>query len=200
MSITGPPDGAEGAGPQKVGVAVTDIMTGLYATVGILAALAKRDRSGQGQHVDLALLDVTLARLANQATNYLVGGLNPTRLGNAHPNILPYQSFAPAYLGINKNTFNRVLRPTLSEVSLGQQTILFDRLEIDAWAEDYIKRNGRRPLGSILEDDLCQSATKCRGSALKTGSGIYRKTLAVRPVAGSVRAQEYLAALRQSKN
>lgn len=93
MSVTGQPDGAEGAGPQKAGVALTDIMTGLYATIGILAALAERDRSGQGQHVDLALLDVTLATLANQGTNYLVGGLNPARLGNAHPNIVPYQSF-----------------------------------------------------------------------------------------------------------
>ena len=93
MSVTGQPDGADGAGPQKVGVALTDIMTGLYASIGILAALTERDRSGLGQHVDLALLDVTAATLANQATNYLVGGLNPTRLGNAHPNIVPYQSF-----------------------------------------------------------------------------------------------------------
>lgn len=93
MSVTGQADGAEGAGPQKVGVALTDIMTGLYATIGILAALAERDRSGLGQHVDMALFDVTVATLANQATNYLVGGINPTRLGNAHPNIVPYQSF-----------------------------------------------------------------------------------------------------------
>jgi crotonobetainyl-CoA:carnitine CoA-transferase CaiB-like acyl-CoA transferase len=93
MSITGAPDDAEGGGPQKVGVALTDIMTGLYATIGIQAALAERERSGLGQHVDLALLDVTVATLANQASNYLVGGLNPTRLGNAHPNIVPYQSF-----------------------------------------------------------------------------------------------------------
>jgi crotonobetainyl-CoA:carnitine CoA-transferase CaiB-like acyl-CoA transferase len=93
MSVTGGPDGEPGAGPQKVGVALTDIMTGLYATVGILAALAERDRSGMGQQVDLALLDVTAATLANQASNYLVGGRNPTRLGNAHPNIVPYQSF-----------------------------------------------------------------------------------------------------------
>jgi crotonobetainyl-CoA:carnitine CoA-transferase CaiB-like acyl-CoA transferase len=68
-------------------------MTGLYATIGILAALAERDRSGLGQFVDLALLDVTAATLANQASNYLVGGMEPTRLGNAHPNIVPYQSF-----------------------------------------------------------------------------------------------------------
>ncbi len=93
MSVTGVEDGEPGAGPQKVGVALTDIMTGLYAVIGIQAALAERERSGLGQHVDLALLDVTAATLANQATNYLVGGLNPTRLGNAHPNIVPYQSF-----------------------------------------------------------------------------------------------------------
>lgn len=96
MSVTGQPDGAEGAGPQKVGVALTDIMTGLYATIGILAALTERDRSGLGQFVDLALLDVTAATLANQASNYLVGGMVPTRLGNAHPNIVPYQSFVAA--------------------------------------------------------------------------------------------------------
>jgi len=96
MSVTGQPDGAEGAGPQKVGVALTDIMTGLYATIGILAALTERDRSGLGQFVDLALLDVTAATLANQASNYLVGGTVPTRLGNAHPNIVPYQSFVAA--------------------------------------------------------------------------------------------------------
>lgn len=93
MSVTGAADGEPGAGPQKVGVALTDIMTGLYAVIGIQAALAERERSGLGQHVDLALLDVTAATLANQATNYLVGGVNPTRLGNAHPNIVPYQSF-----------------------------------------------------------------------------------------------------------
>jgi|TARA_R110002072_G_scaffold302207_1_gene484327 crotonobetainyl-CoA:carnitine CoA-transferase CaiB-like acyl-CoA transferase len=96
MSVTGAADGEPGAGPQKVGVALSDIMTGLYAAVGILAALAERERSGLGQHVDLSLLDVTAASLANQATNYLVGGLNPARLGNAHPNIVPYQSFVAA--------------------------------------------------------------------------------------------------------
>lgn len=96
MSVTGQPDGSDGAGPQKVGVALTDIMTGLYATIGILAALAERDRSGLGQFVDLALLDVTAATLANQASNYLVGGQVPGRLGNAHPNIVPYQSFVAA--------------------------------------------------------------------------------------------------------
>ncbi|MEW5890489.1 MAG: CaiB/BaiF CoA-transferase family protein [Pseudomonadota bacterium] len=96
MSITGRADGEEGAGPQKVGVALTDIMTGLYATIAVLAALAERERSGRGQYIDLALLDVQIACLANQASNYLAGGVVPRRMGNAHPNIVPYQDFPTA--------------------------------------------------------------------------------------------------------
>ena len=96
MSVTGRAEGEEGAGPQKVGVALTDILTGLYATVGVLAALAHRDRTGPGQHVDLALLDVQVACLANQTANYLIGGTVPRRMGNAHPNIVPYQDFPTA--------------------------------------------------------------------------------------------------------
>ena len=96
MSVTGERDGEPGGGPQKVGVALSDILTGLYASNGILAALHERERSGLGQHIDLALLDVTAACLANQATNFLVGNVVPGRLGNAHPNIVPYQSFATA--------------------------------------------------------------------------------------------------------
>lgn len=96
MSITGQPDETPGGEPMKVGVAITDLFTGLYGTVAILAALRARDRSGQGQHIDLALLDVQVATLANQAMNYLVGGQAPERLGNAHPNIVPYQAFAAA--------------------------------------------------------------------------------------------------------
>jgi len=96
MSLTGRADGTEGEGPLKVGVALTDVMTGLYATVAILAALARRERSGEGQHIDLALLDVQIACLANQAANYLVGGVIPRRIGNAHPNIVPYQDFPTA--------------------------------------------------------------------------------------------------------
>jgi len=94
MSVTGEPDGATGGGPMKVGVAIVDIFTGMYAATAVLAALANRQRTGVGQHVDLALLDVQIATLANQATNYLVSGRSPTRLGNAHPNIVPYQAFA----------------------------------------------------------------------------------------------------------
>ncbi len=96
MSVTGQPDGEPGAGPQKVGVALTDIMTGLYATIAVQAALAERETSGLGQHIDLALLDVQIACLANQASNYLAGGLVPRRMGNAHPNIVPYQAFPTA--------------------------------------------------------------------------------------------------------
>jgi crotonobetainyl-CoA:carnitine CoA-transferase CaiB-like acyl-CoA transferase len=89
MSITGEPDGP----PEKVGVAITDITTGLYATIGILTALTHRDRTGEGQHVDMALFDAQVAALANQSMNYLVSGIPPQRLGNAHPNIVPYQTF-----------------------------------------------------------------------------------------------------------
>jgi glutaryl-CoA transferase len=94
MSITGEPDQRPGGGPMKVGVAVADIFTGLYATIAILGALAHRERTGAGQHIDLALLDTQVAVLANQAMNYLVTGVAPQRLGNAHPNIVPYQVFA----------------------------------------------------------------------------------------------------------
>ncbi|MCB1956471.1 MAG: CoA transferase [Rhodocyclaceae bacterium] len=96
MSITGQPDGAPGGGPMKAGVALTDILTGLYAANAIQAALHHRARSGAGQYIDMALLDVQVACLANQAMNYLVGGVPPARLGNAHPNIVPYQDFPTA--------------------------------------------------------------------------------------------------------
>lgn len=90
MELTGEPKGE----PMKVGVAFADIFTGLYATVGILSALRRRDATGQGATVDMALLDCQVGVLANQAMNYLVSGTAPTRLGNAHPNIVPYQVFA----------------------------------------------------------------------------------------------------------
>lgn len=94
MSVTGEPDQEPGGGPMKVGVAIVDIFTGMYATTAVLAALASRDRDGIGQYIDLALFDVQVATLANQATNYLVSGRSPGRLGNSHPNIVPYQAFA----------------------------------------------------------------------------------------------------------
>ena len=93
MSITGPPE-ADGGGPQKVGVAVADIMAGMYAVTAILAALQERERSGQGQLIDVPLYDSQVAWLANQALNFLIGGEVPARLGTAHPNLVPYQVFA----------------------------------------------------------------------------------------------------------
>ena len=96
MSVTGERDSLPGGGPQKAGVAITDLMTGMYATIAVLAALAHRDRTGEGQYIDMALLDVQVAMLANMNTNYLASGKAPQRWGNAHPNIVPYQSFATA--------------------------------------------------------------------------------------------------------
>ncbi|MBD3834960.1 CaiB/BaiF CoA transferase family protein [Brevundimonas bullata] len=93
MSITGQPDGAPGAEPMKVGVAVVDLFTGLYASNAILAALMHARATGEGQSIDIALFDVQAAMLANQATNFFVSGNAPTRMGNAHPNLAPYQPF-----------------------------------------------------------------------------------------------------------
>ncbi|MFP1643644.1 CaiB/BaiF CoA transferase family protein [Pontitalea aquivivens] len=89
MSVTGEPDGQ----PQKVGVAVTDVFTGIYASTAILAALHQRNATGEGQHVDMALFDVATAIMANQAMNYLATGVSPQRMGNAHPNLVPYAVF-----------------------------------------------------------------------------------------------------------
>jgi len=93
MSVTGEPDGAPGGGPQRAGVPIADIITGMYASVAICAALAHRERSGTGQHLDLALLDSQIALLAYQNTNYFATGVPPKRIGNLHPNIVPYQPF-----------------------------------------------------------------------------------------------------------
>jgi crotonobetainyl-CoA:carnitine CoA-transferase CaiB-like acyl-CoA transferase len=96
MSITGERDDLPGGGPQKAGIPIADIMTGMYATIAVCAALAQRADGGRGQHLDLALFDVQTAVLANQAANYLATGQSPGRLGNAHPNIVPYQTFKTA--------------------------------------------------------------------------------------------------------
>jgi len=96
MSITGERDDLPGGGPQKVGVAVADLFTGMYATVSVLAALAHRDVSGRGQYIDMALLDTQVAMTANMGMNYLASGKAPVRAGNAHSNIVPYQTFAAA--------------------------------------------------------------------------------------------------------
>ena len=93
MSVTGEPDDAPSGGPKKVGVPVADLMTGMYATVAILAALARRDRGGGGEHIDMSLLDCQVAMLSNLGQNFLISGKIPPRWGNAHPNVVPYQAF-----------------------------------------------------------------------------------------------------------
>ena len=93
MSVTGEPDGAPGGGPQRAGVPIADIITGMYASISICAALANRAETGKGQHLDLALLDSQIALLAYQNTNYFATGKPPKRIGNLHPNIVPYQPF-----------------------------------------------------------------------------------------------------------
>src|SRR5262245_1018814 len=93
MSVTGEPEGSPGGGPQRAGVPIADIITGMYASIAICAALAHRERTGEGQHLDLALLDSQIALLAYQNTNYFATGVPPARIGNLHPNIAPYQPF-----------------------------------------------------------------------------------------------------------
>ena len=94
MSVTGLPDGEPGGGPMKVGIPISDLTTGLYAAISVLAALNHRHATGEGQRIDLALLDTQVALLANQASNWMNGGMRPRRLGNQHPNTVPYQDFA----------------------------------------------------------------------------------------------------------
>ncbi|HWT12167.1 MAG TPA: CaiB/BaiF CoA-transferase family protein [Allosphingosinicella sp.] len=121
MSLTGAPDGE----PQKVGVAFADIFTGLYAATAILAALRGREATGAGCHIDLALLDAQVAVLANQAMNYLVSGEPPRRLGNVHPNIAPYQTFAAAdghlIVAVGNDAQYRRLCALLGRPQLGEE-------------------------------------------------------------------------------
>ena len=121
MSLTGEPDGA----PMKVGVPIADLFAGLYGAIGVLAALRHRDATNEGQHIDISMLDANLAWLANQAMNFLATGQNPKRLGNQHPNIVPYQVFATAdghiVLSIgNDPTFARFCR------AFGLESLLTD--------------------------------------------------------------------------
>jgi crotonobetainyl-CoA:carnitine CoA-transferase CaiB-like acyl-CoA transferase len=150
MSITGEPEHA-----QKAGVAVVDLMTGMYAVSGILAALHYRDETGQGQHIDLALLDTQVAWLANQNMNYLVSGDVPQRLGTGHPNIVPYQSFAAEdgefMLAVgNDRQFN-----TLMKV-LGNASLAFDE-KYSTNAERVKNRKTLIPiLSKLLKNQTCE--------------------------------------------
>jgi len=113
MSVTGERDHKPGGGPQRAGVPVVDIMTGMYSTIAVCAAIASRERTGKGQHIDMALLDTQVGFLANQGANFLVTGEAPVRLGNTHPNIVPYQSVPTKDGAIilacgNDNLFNKL--------------------------------------------------------------------------------------------
>jgi predicted DNA-binding transcriptional regulator AlpA len=106
---------------------------------------------------------------------------------------------APAYLGMDRNRFNRAVRPHLTRIPIGHQGIAFDRLELDAWVEDYISRNGRRPKAPKLEDDTCQNVTECRGSAKKVDFGTLKSAADLQQEDGSAKARALLLAIRQSK-
>ena len=107
---------------------------------------------------------------------------------------------APAYLGMDRNRFNREVRPRLTTIPIGRQGIAFDRLELDAWVDDYVSCNGRRPKASIPEDDTCQNVTECRGSAKKATLGTSKSDADLHREDGSEKARVHLRALRQSKS
>jgi hypothetical protein len=108
---------------------------------------------------------------------------------------------APGYLGMDRGKFGEMVRPYVTEVKLGKQAVAFDRLELDGWAEDYIRRNGRRPKAQKPEDDVCQrSETVCRGSARKAVSGKSKNAVRTPKAAGSVKARAALTALRRKKS
>ncbi len=162
MSITGEPDGQ----PQKVGVAVTDVVTGLYSTIGILAAVEQRHRTGRGQQIDMSLLDCATALLANQAMNYLATGDNPKRTGNAHPNITPYQ-VVPTQDGHiiiavgNDSQFRRLCNVLgLSEIAVDPRFI-----------SNAARVSNRAVLDEILQSELANWTSENALSALD-GAGI----------------------------
>ena len=162
MSITGERDELAGGGPQKAGIPIADLITGMYATIAICAALANRATTGVGQHLDLALLDSLVAVLANQGANYLSTGVSPQRLGNAHPNIVPYQAFKTADGDVilacgNDNLFRkfcevadcRHLADDPRFATNGERVV--NRAELDAMLGDIFARRTTREWVNALE-------------------------------------------------
>ncbi len=155
MSVTGDPDTIPGGHPTKVGVPISDLTTGLYATVAILGALQHRHRTGEGQHIDLALLDVTISMLGNHTASYLSGGVVPQRQGNAHMNVVPYQDFPTAdghmILAIgNDGQFERFCRVAGCE---------------DLWADETMRTNEGRIAGRDRLIPRMAEATRARTTA-----------------------------------
>jgi crotonobetainyl-CoA:carnitine CoA-transferase CaiB-like acyl-CoA transferase len=162
MSITGERDELAGGGPQKAGIPIADLITGMYATISICAALANRAATGVGQHLDLALFDSLAAVLANQGANYLATGVSPKRLGNAHPNIVPYQAFKTADGDVilacgNDNLFRkfcevadcRHLAVDPRFATNGQRVV--NRAELDAILGDIFRKRTTRDWVEALE-------------------------------------------------
>ena len=147
MSITGERDDRPGGGPQKVGVALTDVMTGLYASVAVLAALRSRDETGRGQHIDVSLLDVQIAALANQAANFLVTGEAPRRLGNDHPSIVPYRAFPARDGHLIVAIGNDVQFRSFCEAA-GRPEIAAD----ERFRDNEARVRNREALGALLEE------------------------------------------------
>jgi crotonobetainyl-CoA:carnitine CoA-transferase CaiB-like acyl-CoA transferase len=169
MSLTGEPDGL----PQKVGVPVADLFAGLYGCIGVLAALRHRDATGQGQQIDIGMLDTHVAWLANQGMNYLATGENPPRLGNQHPNIVPYQVFATSDGAIvlsvgNDPTFERFCK------EFGLEHLLADK----RFATNAARVENRKLVTDTLTPVMQQHPTKWwieRLEALKVGCGPINK-------------------------
>ena len=147
MSVTGEAEARPGGGPQKIGVALSDILTGLYTVIGALSALAYREKTGRGQHVDMALLDVTVASMANQAMNYLIAGNVPTTMGNAHPNIVPYEAYKAAdhyiILAVGNDAQFRRFCEVAGRVDLADN---------DRYATNRSRVENREELGTILNE------------------------------------------------
>ncbi len=147
MSVTGEADDRPGGGPQKAGVALADVMTGLYSTIAICGALVHRERTGEGQYIDMALLDVQVATLANQATSYLVSRETPKRYGNAHMSIVPYQTFATADGHIILAVGNDAQFARFCEVA-GRPELARD----PRYATNLLRLDHREELVPVLED------------------------------------------------
>ncbi len=162
MSITGERDELPGGGPQKAGIPIADIMTGMYATIAVCAALAHRAETGIGQHLDLALLDTQVAVLANQGANYLSTGVSPPRLGNAHPNIVPYQTFRTADGDVILACGNDNLFRKFCEVGNCQQLAVDPR-----FATNGKRVENRAELTALLNDIFARRSTRDWVAALE---------------------------------
>ena len=166
MSVTGERDSKPGGGPQRAGVPVVDIMTGMYSTIAVCAAIANRERTGKGQHIDMALLDTQVGFLANQGANFLVTGEPPARLGNTHPNIVPYQSVPTKDGAIilacgNDNLFNKLCD------LLGQPALKTD----PRFSKNAARVENRDALDSIL-DELMRKKTTAEWVTGLEGAGV----------------------------